>query len=429
MADRQPRTNHAGRLLIAFAACGLGLGFASITLAETLAPDEASIDGIMARLDADAYDDRETASTQIADLLNAAESTGIPVIQRTVELTLLQRAVAPDVSIEQSSRLLGQLRRRFMNSGRGALGIGFGDFTNTGAVVGRTLPGFPAHEQGLLKVGDIITHINGESLNGRFDVFGGPVTGPQWMLRRIVISHDPGEVLRLRILREGQFSDVDIPLGSFAQLGNGGGMLDSQTLNAAWQTRLQRAGLQPSDARRRLMWKVDPTVWQNHNRIRLNEHQQMLASADKAPGAIENITFALEGIRMAQADDGVRLADGWQLNRAQIRNPPAIINQLMRAQQRNDKQPMIRVAPMPVGNAPIRGEQARLINDIVLEQRKLEATSTGLSKQIADPTATPEQKDAARLQIAEIAGQLRALDTKLQKALQGVVPNPEPARP
>lgn len=376
----------------------------------------------MSRLDGGSYTEREAASEQLTELMSAAESTGVPLVEHVVEQSLLQRAVAPGVSVEQSSRILGQLRRKFMNSGRGALGIGFGGFENSGAVVGRTVPGFPAHERGLLKVGDVITRINGESLGGRFDAVPG-LTGPQWMLRRLVISHDPGEVIRVHLIRDGQEREVDIPLGSFAQLGNGGGgAIDQQTLDAAWQTRLQRAGMQPSAERRRLMWKVDPNVWQKHNRVRLGERPMMLGAAGLAPGSLEDITFALEGIRMAQADDGLRIPDGWQLNRDQIRNPPPIINQMLRAQQRNDKQPMIRVAPMPAGNGAIRGEQARIINEIVQQQRLLEERSGELNKLVIDTNLTPEQRDAIRLQIAEIAGRLRALDTQLQQMLQGGMP-------
>lgn len=401
---------------------------ASSAGAATLAPDEFTVEGIVARMDDATYAEREAATDQLMALLSAAESTGSPMVERVLERGLLQLAASPETTLEQSARLLTPIRKRWEMGPHGAIGIQFGDLNAPGATIGRTVPGFPAHDLGLIKAGDVITHIDGQELNGGLSAIPG-FNRQTYTLRKLVISRDPGEVLKLRILRAGAVIEVDVPLGTWEQLGNGP-QIEPETLEAAWALRLSRAGFSPdrTNGRKRLMWKVDPTVWGKHNRVRLGDKPVMLASVEVAPGAAEDITFALEGLRMAQLDEqGAMQANGWIINRRQVDNPPGVIRQMIQQQQnRGQKEPMIKVARprKQTDDEDVRGDQAREIDGIIREQKALEDKSNELSRRLADPALGPEQRVQVREQIREVVDQMSGLDERLRALLQPRIGQP-----
>ena len=135
------------------------------------------------------------------------------------------------LSLEQVMRLLRVMEIRLLHAPRGALGIqmpinpmmGPDDPGRVSGVrVSAVIPGLPAEQ--VLQPGDLITHIDEQPLSGRDD------------LARIVQRHWPGDVLRLRIIREVPVPEEDlaaerkteqlefeIKLGSTADLRRSGG--------------------------------------------------------------------------------------------------------------------------------------------------------------------------------------------------------------
>lgn len=168
------------------------------------------------QLDAPDWNDRETATH-----LLARDTQGVST--RLIEDSL----EAGGLSLEQVNRLLRVMEIRLLYAPRGAIGIQMllQQGINPGGVeVTAVIPGLPAEE--LIKVGDVITHIDGEQLNDRDD------------LARIVQSHWPGDPLQLRVLRtkraipdaDGnrpaepvvELLEIEIELGSTEQLRTNG---------------------------------------------------------------------------------------------------------------------------------------------------------------------------------------------------------------
>lgn len=158
----------------------------AVALALLDAPS-VSLDTIVDRLDSTRWVDRETAMYEVAHV-----SSGITTKQIT------DRLQDGGLSLEQIIRLLRAVEIRLLHSPRGAVGIQMaparrpeaGDMIRVdrlGVEIMAVIPNMPA--EGLIKPGDLITHIGGAPLRTQED------------LARVVQRHWPGDVLPFRVLR------------------------------------------------------------------------------------------------------------------------------------------------------------------------------------------------------------------------------------
>jgi hypothetical protein len=170
---------------------------------------------LLARLDDPIFSVRERATF---DLANRDDFT----LERAEEML-----AAPALSPEQRLRLGAAALAVFMRGPRAAMGISFGLGGDAQpAVVEQPQGGFHAEE--VLRHGDHIIEADGV-----------PVT-EQAMFRALILSHAPGDTMRLRIMRGGAELGVDVILGSFADLRTGTPR-EGDVLRA-WRLRQARAG-------------------------------------------------------------------------------------------------------------------------------------------------------------------------------------------
>lgn len=173
---------------------------------------------------------------------------------KTIE-GLLSRA---DLSAEQRLRLLHLASVRFRETPRGALGVSFGFGAGSdGLMISAPLANFPAAK--VLRPGDRIVAVDGEVIPSNSG-FGWSGNSP---IRPFVISRDPGDTVRLTIIRPREAPainpnqangratlppiigptdtiEVDVALGSFDELRNNNAGLSEDDLSVAWTHREAR---------------------------------------------------------------------------------------------------------------------------------------------------------------------------------------------
>ncbi|MDQ7012984.1 MAG: PDZ domain-containing protein [Planctomycetota bacterium] len=132
-----------------------------------------------------------------------------------------------DLSPEQRLRLDELALQVFARGPRAALGISFPPDDRGGVRIMNVVAGFPAAD--LLVAGDRILTADGLPLTR------------QAMLRAAILSHAPGEILELRVERDGETLDISVPLGSFGNL-RGAASPRPSDLVAAWTLRQTRDG-------------------------------------------------------------------------------------------------------------------------------------------------------------------------------------------
>jgi hypothetical protein len=186
-----------------------------------------AFDAYVADLASGNFAARQSASTH----LSANEQFTLEMLE-----TALKR---PDLTLEARYRLFGIARQRFFRSPRAALGFKFGGQLRDRVVVGETYENFASFK--LLEIGDMIVGADGVKIEG---------PSGQAMLQSIILSHDPGESIRLTVRRGARKMELEVPLGPFAGLPNvGGGMLEDR-LARAWRIRAQsRMGGLPEPVR------------------------------------------------------------------------------------------------------------------------------------------------------------------------------------
>jgi hypothetical protein len=160
--------------------------------AEPAAPAPDAL-ALLAQLDDDDYATRERAGRVLAS------DPGLTLVDLE---RLIQRT---GLSAEQHARLLMAARDRFIRSPRPALGVQFDNTRADRTVVSQVFPRFPA--AAVLKPNDEIVAIDGRRLTGGWSE-----------VRPRIISRDPGENLRLEIVRDGERLSIDAPLGRYSDL-------------------------------------------------------------------------------------------------------------------------------------------------------------------------------------------------------------------
>ncbi|MCH2147864.1 MAG: PDZ domain-containing protein [Phycisphaerales bacterium] len=169
----------------------------------------SAFDALVARLDSQQWSERELATYELAHV-------GSGVTSKEIEA----RLDAEGLTLEQVVRLLRAIEIRLLHSPRGAVGIQMAlnqpgdDDAPDGVLIRAVIPNMPA--EGLIEVGDVITHIDGVQLRNQED------------LAMVVQRHWPGDLLPFRVLRpsvapDGSFGELvevtfDLTLGSTEQL-------------------------------------------------------------------------------------------------------------------------------------------------------------------------------------------------------------------
>lgn len=136
----------------------------------------------------------------------------------------------PTLSIEQRARVVQACEQRFREHPKGGLGVAFGA-VSVGSI--EVIPiqnnrAFPAST--MLLPGDVIVRVGDEIMNNSFE------------LRAQIISREPNELLPVKIIRAGKLLEMDLPLGSLAQLA-GAGPLDPPLARRALELRWERKGI------------------------------------------------------------------------------------------------------------------------------------------------------------------------------------------
>lgn len=192
------------------------------------------MDRAIEQMDSPSLAEREEATDRLK------MSGGLPL-----EL-VIQRLQSDDLSPEQRARLEGVGEAIFATRPRAAMGIQFGGEHEKGVIIGRTIEGFDAALK--LLPDDVVMTADGEPLIETD------------LLREIIVSHDPGDELELRVLRGGQETTVRVRLGRFSDLGQQ--RLDAATRKAAWHRRIERddpAGLHEVPALKPEVVDIDAT--------------------------------------------------------------------------------------------------------------------------------------------------------------------------
>lgn len=217
------------------------------------ASTNAALEEALAALDAPGFEAREAASARLADPGGFTEAE------------LCAAAKRPALGPEQRDRLAQALRQRFLNSPRSALGVSM-NAEPTGVTLTEVKPGFPACDA--LRAGDVVLQVDDIRLAP--DDPGAPNENlvadvdPQGLneaFRLAILSHLPGETVRLRLRRMAQAADrmtptiveVDAPLGRLDALAAMPNTVSPQEVGhlmaSAWGLRARRLGLVEDDGK------------------------------------------------------------------------------------------------------------------------------------------------------------------------------------
>lgn len=254
------------------------------------ANDIAPITDLVAQLDAPELEARERAAVEL--------------LERTGELSdaLGSDVNASDLSPEQRTRIASALRQRFLLTPRAGLGAGIGEppgQPGQGALVSRTVPGFPAAR--LLQENDIVLEAHGVSLVGL------TVGEADFTFRCSILSLEPGEAIRLKIQRNAEILEVEVPTKSFAELNNPNTFQPEQRyLEGAWRLRAQRLGLHDGEIER--MSEGDRRTWAPHVKRRSDVPAVIPAGRARAVGDADRSRALLAKLDRDQ-NQRMRLAD------------------------------------------------------------------------------------------------------------------------
>lgn len=380
--------------------------------------------GLLDQLDDPSLQVRENASKQLDAMLAASRLAQPAFLDRLMEGALLERAQQPDQPLETRSRLIGALRERFMRSPRAAMGFQFGGVTPVGVIIGATFDPFPAKRLGLLQPQDIITSIEGTRLDAQLSQQGDPIR-VQELVRAIILSHEPGERVRLSILRPtpvanvdgqpidgavadmgGQHLDILVPLGSSTALPDNRGDLGFPLENA-WRVRLDRLGLAETP-RPTLGSGLTLSQWVERQARPRSAYSILTIDASEQPGEFEDAMLRAEGLNgdviLAQAG-----ANGRQV---ELKGGQFLIHG--RAEPN-----VIRVNP--AGMIPI---EMRQLQEARLAVESLDLQIASLNDQLSKATLTPQQREvlvnrleSARAQRESHKLNVQTLTDRLRKRL------------
>ena len=177
--------------------------------------DNAWLEPLILKLDSDDLKTRERAASDI---------------QTNVRLTLeaLEQRVADTsrpLSPEQTLRINEVAVRLFRQTVRGAMGVSFARSVPEGVEIGQTIANFDSVR--VLRAGDIIRQMDGIPI----------ITMDE--ARAVIISHDPGDEVKLSIVRNSEPLEVSVRLGRLEDLKNAYALND-RIAREAWRIRCDR---------------------------------------------------------------------------------------------------------------------------------------------------------------------------------------------
>lgn len=175
---------------------------------------------ILIDLDSDEYAVREAATTELNRL--------------PLSLSELEAAMADAALTHEQRERVGQIaKNRFCASPRAAMGVSFGQARNL--EVTDVFANFPA--RGTLQASDIIVSVDGHDVSNLSSQQGYGLES----IRPYIVCHDPGDVVKMGVIRRGKRVDLDVKLGSFASLPQQAGfradIIQAVDLSAAWRVR------------------------------------------------------------------------------------------------------------------------------------------------------------------------------------------------
>lgn len=201
------------------------------------------------------------STIDLTPILRSLDAPDLAERERAVEALVLSSAVSlrevlgllsevTALTPEQRARLMGIAREMFVQSPRAAMGVQFGGTVERGVAIQSAVDGFDSAR--VIRPGDVIVAVNGQEVT-------------QSQMRAIILSHDPGESMGLRLLRSVESGaeeqiDVRVTLGSMNRL-RGGGFIDAATMMDAWRQRLKRAGVSEEAGQRPLETGIDQAAW------------------------------------------------------------------------------------------------------------------------------------------------------------------------
>ncbi|MEZ6242004.1 MAG: PDZ domain-containing protein [Phycisphaerales bacterium] len=168
---------------------------------------------LVAPLDDPIYEVREQAEDRLIDV-------GTPTLGQLHALLRSGR-----LSPEQHARVRQVALARFASTPRAGMGVQFDPGAPGGARIQKLVDGFPA--AGIIEPGDQIVEAAGVPVNNSAH------------LGALILSHDAGDIMSLRVIRDEQTIDLEIPLGAFSDLGQAA---NPRTLEAAYRVRADRDG-------------------------------------------------------------------------------------------------------------------------------------------------------------------------------------------
>lgn len=259
---------------------------------------DAAIERLVEELGSSDWSTRERAG----QALRVAEGFTVGRIEETL--------ARPGLDAERRARLHALGEERFRGSPRGALGVRFAmeRFDQRGLEIAAVFPTFPAAK--VLQAKDVILAINGVGVADSIAV------------RPLIISRDPGDVLRVRVLREGEIVDVEAPLGDFARLGqpNQPTDLTLEELRRAWLVR--SAGWPRPQPVLAPVGADDVAVWANAGPLLLRERRErgdpsnqsslLLAAGQPQAGRGAVDRFALRGDAFGEPEGRIVFAPNIQ---------------------------------------------------------------------------------------------------------------------
>lgn len=160
-------------------------------------PVDTTLDTLIAALDSPVWSEREVASAALAI------SDDVTLADLVARL-----GIGGSLTPEQRSRVWAAAETRFLALPAPGLGVGF---NGRAVTLNRVLENFPAAE--VLRAGDEILEVHREPVSDSATV------------RAMILGHLPGEKLPMLVRRRGAAGEfveveVDVELGSYAQLGN-----------------------------------------------------------------------------------------------------------------------------------------------------------------------------------------------------------------
>lgn len=245
-------------------AAGCAISTAAFAHLTTIAPTSTDIADLVTKLDDPDLKIREDATRALRLHVDNFGPTAEGAMTHEEQLKLLlEQFRTRDLTLEQETRLSLIARDLFAMTDRAGMGVSFAIENDVGGVgIAGTVrqEGFYAHE--VLKPGDVIRSADGIPVRSSSE------------MRAAVLSHDPGEIMSLTILRGGTIRKVDLKLGNFAQLDRPQ-LPENRTLDHAWKLRLNRElaaqghrqpGAAKANGEQTIFSQIDEDRWANLER-------------------------------------------------------------------------------------------------------------------------------------------------------------------